>query len=151
LVIAANLTKGEHVLIHSATGGVGLAAVYIAHMRGAIVHATAGTEEKRAWLKAQGVVSVHDSRTLNFAEEVREATQGRGVDVVLNSLAGPAQEASINVLAAGGRFVELGMLITPKHVLSPFFVYTIPCCLWGKKNYVLIMLLIRQTRHSFQQ
>jgi NADPH:quinone reductase-like Zn-dependent oxidoreductase len=107
-VTVANLAKGEHVLIHSAAGGVGLAATYIAHMHGAIVHATAGSNEKRAWLRAQGVAHVYDSRTLNFAEEVMVATEGRGVDVVLNSLAGPAQEVSINVLAEGGRFVELG-------------------------------------------
>jgi NADPH:quinone reductase-like Zn-dependent oxidoreductase/acyl carrier protein len=96
------------VLIHSATGGTGLAAMQIARYLGAEVFATAGTKEKRDWLREQGIAHVMDSRSLNFAEQVRLATGGEGVDVVLNSLSGEAIEASLSTLAADGRFIEIG-------------------------------------------
>lgn len=102
------LRRGESVLIHSAAGGVGLAAMEIARQRGAIIFATAGTPEKREFLKASGVEYVMNSRTLDFAREVMEYTNGRGVDMVLNSLAGEAIPASLALLATGGRFVEIG-------------------------------------------
>jgi acyl transferase domain-containing protein/NADPH:quinone reductase-like Zn-dependent oxidoreductase/acyl carrier protein len=105
---AARLERGESVLIHSAAGGVGLACVQLAQRRGARILATAGTEEKREHLRRLGVESVFDSRTLDFVEDVRDATDGHGVDVVVNALAGLAQEKSLELLAAGGRFVELG-------------------------------------------
>ena len=104
----ARLAHGERVLIHSATGGVGLAAVNIAQACGAVIFATAGTADKRAYLRELGIAHVMDSRSLRFADQVREATVGRGVDVVLNSLVGPAQAAGLDLLAPGGRFVEIG-------------------------------------------
>lgn len=104
----ARLQPGESVLIHSAAGGVGLAAMEIARQRGAVIFATAGNEEKRAHLKRLGASYTMNSRTLDFAREVMEYTQGRGVDVVLNSLAGEAIPRSLAVLATGGRFVEIG-------------------------------------------
>ncbi len=100
--------KGESVLIHSAAGGVGLAAVEIARQCGAVIFATAGTEEKREYLRSLGIEHVMNSRTLDFAAEVRQRTQGRGVDLVLNSLAGEAIPASLSLLATGGRFLEIG-------------------------------------------
>jgi NADPH:quinone reductase-like Zn-dependent oxidoreductase len=72
------------------------------------VLATAGSEGKREYLRGLGVCHVMDSRTLEFADQVRDVTGGRGVDVVLNSLAGAAQFASLGLLAHCGRFVELG-------------------------------------------
>ncbi|MFH9118407.1 SDR family NAD(P)-dependent oxidoreductase [Streptomyces globisporus] len=102
------LGKGERVLIHSATGGVGLAAINIARRLGAEVLATAGTEDKRQYLRDLGIVQVMDSRSLDFADQVRQATDGRGVDVVLNSLTGPAQAAGLDLLARQGRFIEIG-------------------------------------------
>ncbi len=105
---AANLRAGESVLIHSAAGGVGLACVQIARYRGARIFATAGTEEKRQYLRRLGIEHVYDSRTLDFADAIRRDTFGRGVDVVVNSLAGVALEKSLDLLAGGGRFVELG-------------------------------------------
>ena len=102
------IRRGESVLIHSAAGGVGMAALEIARQRGAAIYATAGTEEKREYLRGVGVRRVMNSRTLDFAREVMEATEGRGVDVVLNSLAGDAISESLNVLATGGRFLEIG-------------------------------------------
>jgi phthiocerol/phenolphthiocerol synthesis type-I polyketide synthase C len=104
----ARLTAGERVLIHSAAGGVGLAAVQIAQRAGAEVYATVGTPEKRAYLESLGIRHIFDSRTLEFADAVIEATGGRGVDVVLNSLSGEAITHSLATLAPFGRFVEIG-------------------------------------------
>ncbi|AXS40353.1 type I polyketide synthase [Breoghania sp. L-A4] len=104
----ARLADGETVLIHGGAGGVGLAALQIAKARGARIIATAGTPEKRSFLKLLGVDHVLDSRSLDFAEEVMELTDDQGVDVVLNSLFGEAMERSIQVLKPFGRFLELG-------------------------------------------
>lgn len=108
LLHLARLQHGERVLVHSAAGGVGLAALQIARQAGAEVLATAGSDEKRALLRAMGVPHVFDSRSLRFADDVLAATAGQGVDVVLNSLAGEAIAASLRCLAPYGRFVELG-------------------------------------------
>lgn len=104
----ARLAPGESVLIHSAAGGVGLAALAIARARGARILATAGDENKRAHLRDMGIDHVMDSRSLNFAAEVLQLTAGRGVDVILNSLAGDALRAGLEVLAPNGRFIEIG-------------------------------------------
>ncbi len=104
----ANLKSGESILIHAATGGVGLAALRLALRTGARVLASAGTPEKRRLLRLLGVTDVFDSRSLDFARGVMEATGGQGVDVVLNSLSGEAMEASLHCLAPFGRFLELG-------------------------------------------
>ncbi len=104
----ARVQPGESVLIHGGAGGVGLAALQIARQSGARVFATAGTEEKRALLRLLGAERVFDSRSLAFAREVMDATNGEGVDVVLNSLFADAMELSIGVLRPFGRFLELG-------------------------------------------
>jgi len=108
LVHLAQLSAGETVLIHSGAGGVGLAAIQIALAQGARVIATAGSGVKRAVLSRMGVQHVLDSRSLAFADEVMRLTEGRGADVVLNSLAGKAMEASLFCTAPFGRFIELG-------------------------------------------
>ncbi|MFA6110155.1 MAG: SDR family NAD(P)-dependent oxidoreductase, partial [Candidatus Latescibacterota bacterium] len=104
----AAVRAGEWVLIHAAAGGVGMAAVQIAQRAGARVIGTAGSEEKRAFLRSLGVEQVSDSRSLAFVEVVRRATDGRGADVVINSLAASFIEPSMALLAPGGRFIELG-------------------------------------------
>ena len=104
----ARLRRGERVLVHAAAGGVGMAAVQVARRRGAVVFATAGSEEKREFLRSLGVEHVFDSRSLKFADEVMKHTCGRGVDVVLNSLAGDFIPRSLSVLAPHGRFLEIG-------------------------------------------
>ncbi|HEY2139065.1 MAG TPA: SDR family NAD(P)-dependent oxidoreductase, partial [Chthoniobacterales bacterium] len=104
----ARLRRGETVLIHAAAGGVGLAAVQLAQKAGAVVLATAGSEEKRAFLRSLGIQCAMDSRTLDFVDEALRFTGGRGVDVVLNSLAGAFQQKSLAVCAPHGRFVEIG-------------------------------------------
>ncbi len=102
------MKKGDRVLIQAATGGVGLAAVQIARLAGAEIFATAGSPEKRGLLRALGVQHVMDSRSVAFADEVLAITGGRGVDIVLNSLAGDAIPAGVSTLATGGRFLEIG-------------------------------------------
>lgn len=102
------LQRGERVLIHSAAGGVGIAAVQLALAAGAEIFATAGNDEKRGWLSAQGVPHVYDSRSLEFADRIRADTGGEGVDVVLNSLPGESARQSLRLLRWGGRFLEIG-------------------------------------------
>jgi acyl transferase domain-containing protein/NADPH:quinone reductase-like Zn-dependent oxidoreductase/acyl carrier protein len=104
----ARVAPGEHVLIHAASGGVGLAEIQIAKQRGAIVIATAGSAAKRAFLRLVGADQVCDSRELGFVDAVRTATGRAGVDVVLNSLSGDGMVASLDLLKPFGRFVELG-------------------------------------------
>lgn len=102
------LAPGERVLIHAGAGGVGMAAIQLAQRVGAEVLATAGSEAKRDLLRASGVRHVFDSRSLDFAAGVMDATGGDGVHVVLNSLAGDFIPRSLDVLAPGGRFLEIG-------------------------------------------
>ncbi len=104
----ARIQPGERLLIHAAAGGVGLAALQIAQHVGAEVFATAGSPEKRALLTRLGVQHVMDSRSLAFFDQIMERTHGKGVDIVLNSLAGQALTKSLACLAPLGRFLELG-------------------------------------------
>jgi len=108
LVKVVSLQKGERVLIHAATGGVGMAAVQIAKCIGAEIFATAGNDHKRQTLRDLGVKHVMDSRSLIFAEQIMDITHGKGVDVVLNSLSGKAISRSMSCLSRYGRFVEIG-------------------------------------------
>lgn len=108
LIDKAELQDGESVLIHNASGGVGYVALQIAWFKGACVFATAGTEEKRQHLRELGVEHVYDSRSLVFADQIRRDTNGRGVDVVLNAMAGEAVSQSFELLAPFGRFIEIG-------------------------------------------
>ena len=103
----AQLQPGETVLIHSAAGGVGLAAIQIAQQLGASVFATA-SRGKWELLKSMGVTKIMNSRSLDFADEIMAATDGKGVDVVLNSLSGEFIPKSISVLNKQGRFIEIG-------------------------------------------
>lgn len=108
LHVQGRLSKGERVLIHAAAGGVGLAAIQCALRVGAEVYATAGSPEKRDYLKALGVQHVFDSRSLSFADDIMAATNGEGVDVVLNSLSGEFITKGLGVLRQFGRFIEIG-------------------------------------------
>jgi len=103
----ARLRAGERVLIHTASGGVGLAAVQFAQQEGAEIFATAGSEEKRSFLAGLGLRHVMDSRRHDFAAQILNLTSGQGVDVVLNSLAGEFLHDNFSVLRSGGRFLEL--------------------------------------------
>ncbi|WP_370966487.1 type I polyketide synthase [Amycolatopsis sp. cg9] len=103
------LRAGQSVLVHAAAGGVGMAAVQLARHHGAEVFATASTG-KHDVLRELGLDTVHigDSRALSFEDHFRAATGGRGVDVVLDALAGEFVDASLRLLPRGGRFVEMG-------------------------------------------
>lgn len=102
------LRKGERVLIHHATGGVGLAAIQVVRAAGGEVFATAGSPEKREYLRLLGVEHIMSSRSLTFAEEIMEVTEGEGVHLVLNSLTGEGLHKSLSVLRRFGRFLEIG-------------------------------------------
>ena len=104
----ANLKAGERVLVHAGAGGVGMAAIQIAHYLGAEVIASAGSPAKRALLTVLGVKHVIDSRRGDFAEAVMEITHDKGVDVVLNALAAEAIPMGLSCLAQSGRFIEIG-------------------------------------------
>ena len=108
----AKIERGDHVLIHAAAGGVGLAALQIAQHTGAEIYATAGSAAKREFLKSLRVRQVMDSRSLRFANELLKETAGRGIDVVLNSLTGEFIPKSLSILAPAGRFVEIGKIGT---------------------------------------
>jgi acyl transferase domain-containing protein/acyl carrier protein len=119
----ARIQSGDRVLIHSATGGVGQAAIAIARHAGAEIFATAGSDERRELLRSMGITGVYNSRTADFADEIRRDTNGYGVDIVLNSLTGIAQRAGLELLAFGGRFVEIGKRDVYEHTrvdLYPF-------------------------------
>ncbi|MFC6697880.1 SDR family NAD(P)-dependent oxidoreductase [Streptomyces thermocoprophilus] len=110
LVELAGLKAGETVLIHAATGGVGMAAVQLARHLGAEVYATA-SRPKWPTLRAMGFDDTHiaSSRDLDFEKHILDVTGGKGVDVVLDSLAGEFVDASLRALGdSGGRFVEMG-------------------------------------------
>ncbi|EUA85286.1 zinc-binding dehydrogenase family protein [Mycobacterium ulcerans str. Harvey] len=105
----SGLSRGQRVLIHAGTGGVGMAAIQLAHHLGAEVFATASAA-KWSTLEALGVPRDHiaSSRTLDFSNAFLDATNGAGVDVVLNCLSGEFVEASLALLPRGGHFVEIG-------------------------------------------
>lgn len=103
------LRAADRVLIHAGAGGVGLAAVHLALAAGAEVLATAGSSAKREYLRQLGATHVFDSRETLAHSDVLAATDGRGVDIVLNSLTGDAIDEGLRSLAAGGRFIEIGL------------------------------------------
>ena len=103
----AKIAPGDKILIHAAAGGTGMAAVQIAQQAGAEVFATASSPKWDA-LKAMGVKHIMNSRTLEFAGQIMEKTQGKGVDIVLNSLtSGEFIAKSVSVVSPQGRFVEI--------------------------------------------
>ena len=108
---AARLQKGETILIHAAAGGVGQAAIILAQHLHAEIFVTVGSEEKKSLLiKAYGIREDHifNSRNLDFVKGIMRMTNGKGVDVVLNSLAGEALRQTWNCIAMFGRFIEIG-------------------------------------------
>ncbi len=108
LIHLARLRTGQRVLIHSAMGGVGQAAIALAKHAGAEIYATAGSDSKREQLRALGVQAAFDSHSLDWYEELLAATDGEGVDVVLNSLAGRHIALCLEALRPGGWHCEIG-------------------------------------------
>ena len=105
----AKIQAGESILIHSAAGGVGQAAVQLAQRAGAEIFATA-SPKKWEFLKAMGINHLMNSRTLDFAEEIKQLTNGEGVTIVLNSFNQEFIDKSFEILAENGRFIELGKI-----------------------------------------
>ncbi|GAP87706.2 putative polyketide synthase [Rosellinia necatrix] len=113
-----NIQGGDTILIHSAVGGFGQAAVQLAKSSGAEIFVTAGTEAKRDFLHTTyGIPRSHifSSRDSSFKEGVRLLTRSRGVDTVLNCLSGDGIMASWDCVAPFGRFVELGLRDSSSH------------------------------------
>nr|UPN67566.1 hypothetical protein [Pestalotiopsis sp.] len=111
LIHRANIQAGESILIHSAAGGVGLAAIQLARHIGVEIFATVGNNSKKELLSAQfglDPARIFSSRDTSFLPAIMEATGGRGVDVVLNSLTGELLRSSLEACAEFGRFVEIG-------------------------------------------
>ncbi|MFE5549746.1 SDR family NAD(P)-dependent oxidoreductase [Streptomyces sp. NPDC056534] len=109
LIELGDISPGDKVLIHAAAGGVGMAAVQIAQRFGAEVYATASSQ-KHSLVARMGIPAerIADSRSLSFEEQLREATHGRGFNIVLGSLKGEFVDASLRLLAPGGRYLEMG-------------------------------------------
>ncbi|KAF1974061.1 hypothetical protein BU23DRAFT_532398 [Bimuria novae-zelandiae CBS 107.79] len=111
LVDVARIEKGETILVHAGAGGTGQFCIQLAQLAGAEVYATTSSQAKKDFLMSRyGIPADHIfySRNTSFAEAVRQATNGRGVDVLVNSLAGDSLIASWELMAPHGRFLELG-------------------------------------------
>lgn len=112
LVIRGQIKRGESVLVHSGSGAVGQAAISIALNRGCRVFTTVGSNSKKEYLMERfrqlDDDSFANSRDSSFYRKILKVTQGRGVDVVLNSLAEEKLQLSVKLLAQHGRFLEIG-------------------------------------------
>ena len=112
LYIKGKMKKGDKVLIHSGTGGIGQAAIHLALHEDCEVFTTVGTVEKRQFIRETfpSISEDHigNSRDTSFEQMIMQRTGGRGVDVVLNSLAEEKLQASVRCLANNGRFLEIG-------------------------------------------
>jgi NADPH2:quinone reductase len=130
LVYRAPVHAGQTVLVHGAAGGVGLSAVQIAKALGAVVLATAGSPEKRAFVKAQGADMVFDSRDPGWVDGVNRATGGRGADHIYDPVGGEVFDLSLKCIAFSGNL----------HVIG-FASGTIPSCAMNRvllKNISLV-------------
>lgn len=108
LVHQARMTSESIVLIHSAMGGVGQAAIQLVKMTGASFYASAGNEQKREKLRDMGALGAFDSHSIEWHRDLMEATGGKGVDIVLNSLAGQHLPLCLESLRPGGWHCEIG-------------------------------------------
>ncbi|XP_031618486.1 fatty acid synthase-like [Contarinia nasturtii] len=112
LVVRGKMKKGESILIHAGSGGVGQAAINVALHHGLTVYTTVGSKEKREFLKKTfpQLTDAHigNSRDTSFEQLIMRATKGKGVDLVLNSLAEEKLQASVRCLGRNGRFLEIG-------------------------------------------
>lgn len=122
----ANLKRGQSVLIHSAAGGVGIACIQLAQYVGAEIYVTVSTEEKRKFLEESFGIKperMFSSRSTDFASEIMQATNGAGIDVIINSLIGELLDESWRICADGGCMVEIGKkdIVDRNHLsMEPF-------------------------------
>ncbi|XP_074602404.1 fatty acid synthase-like isoform X2 [Brevipalpus obovatus] len=112
LIMRGNLKRGESVLIHAGSGGVGIAAIHLCSSYDCTIYTTVGTPEKRQFILQRfphlTEANIGNSRDTSFEELIFRQTGGRGVDIVLNSLSDDKLQASVRCLAPGGRFIEIG-------------------------------------------
>ncbi|XP_053215026.1 fatty acid synthase-like [Panonychus citri] len=150
LISRGNLQSGESVLIHAGSGGVGQAAISICLSRGCQVFTTVGTQEKRDFIKKRfpSIDEDHigDSRSTSFEDMIMKMTDGRGVDLVLNSLSDDKLKASIRCLSDFGRFIEIGKydMIQNTKMDSQFIDFNKTfhaCCLMFLQNDVFIKMI----------
>jgi NADPH2:quinone reductase len=124
---AGNLQKGQTVLIHAGAGGVGMAAIQLAHRAGATVIATASSSEKLERLKAFGLDHGINYVEQDFVAEVQKLTGKRGVDVVVDSVGGKTLVDSVKVLGWRGRLVSVGIAGRGGSAVNAF-------SLWARNN-----------------
>ncbi|KAH8680684.1 type I polyketide synthase [Xylariales sp. PMI_506] len=150
LITVGRLRKGESVLIHAATGGVGQAAIVLAQHVGAEIFATCSTDEKRQLLiQRYNIDNDHilSSRDSSFAAAIMKMTKGKGVDVVLNSLSGPLLKATWDSIARFGRFLEIGkvdMLAGRNLGMTPFT----RCALYTSVDVIQLLEYDRTAMHE---
>nr|AXN93621.1 PuwB [Symplocastrum muelleri NIVA-CYA 644] len=151
----ANISTGDRILIHAATGGVGQAAVQLAQQAGTEVFATASSS-KWEFLKSMGVKHIMNSRTLDFAQQVMTLTSNQGVDIVLNSLTSEEFIAkTLSVLGNKGRFLEIakrgawdyGQVLHDRPDTSYFLVDLVQVC---QQQPALIQSMLRQLMQQFE-
>jgi putative PIG3 family NAD(P)H quinone oxidoreductase len=104
------LVAGEHTLIHGGTSGIGTTAIQLAHAFGATVHATAGSGDKCAACLSLGATTAINYREEDFVEAIKRATDGRGVDVILDIVGGDYVARNLDCLAMNGRLVQIGLM-----------------------------------------
>jgi NADPH:quinone reductase-like Zn-dependent oxidoreductase len=108
LVTLGSMKKGDRVLLHAAAGGVGTMALQLARHAGAIVHATVGSDSKMELVRSLGAETITNYVTDDFAESIRQATSGKGVDIVLDSVGGRVFRKGWKLLAPMGRYILFG-------------------------------------------
>ena len=108
MVDVGKASPGQVVLVHGAAGGVGSAAVQLAHNAGCTVIATVSNKKKEEYVRRLGADYVFNSRSCTFAADVRNATKGKGCDLILNCLSGRSMQESLRLLAPFGHFIEIG-------------------------------------------
>jgi putative PIG3 family NAD(P)H quinone oxidoreductase len=108
-----HLAAGESILVHGGSSGIGTTAIQLARASGARVFATAGSEEKCRACETLGAERAFNYKDVDFVEAVKEATAGRGVDVVLDMVGGDYLQRNLESLAMDGRLVQIGQLNGP--------------------------------------
>jgi NADPH2:quinone reductase len=104
------LARGESLLVHGGSSGIGVTAIQLADAFGATVYATVGSEEKAEACRKLGAAAVINYRTQDFLEEIKRLTGGRGVDVVLDMVGAPYFLRNLRALAIEGRLVQIAFL-----------------------------------------
>jgi NADPH:quinone reductase-like Zn-dependent oxidoreductase/acyl transferase domain-containing protein len=122
----AHLQAGESILIHAGAGATGQMAIQMATQVGAIVYTTVGSKEKKAFVMGNYEIpesNIFYSRNASFAQKIKRITNGQGVDVVLNSLAGDSLVASWESIASFGRFIDIGKRDIYAHKTLPMYPF----------------------------